>query len=89
VLRSDRRQIILNCSRQAGKSTISALLALHTAVYTPRALILLVAKTLTQSKELFLKMKVPSFICSLLVLNHQLLGRMEKADILYRFGQSD
>jgi hypothetical protein len=59
VLRSERRQIILNCSRQAGKSTISALLALHTAVYTPRALILLVAKTLTQSKELFLKMKVP------------------------------
>ena len=29
------------------------------AVYTPRALVLLVAKTLTQSKELFLKMKAP------------------------------
>lgn len=59
VLRSEASQIILNCSRQAGKSTISAVLALHTAVYTPRALVLLIAKTLTQSKELFLKMKLP------------------------------
>jgi hypothetical protein len=59
VLRSPSRQIILNCSRQAGKSTISAVLAMHCAVYTPRALVLLIAKTLTQSKELFLKMKLP------------------------------
>lgn len=59
VLRSTRRQIILNCSRQSGKSTISAILALHTAIYTPGALILLIAKTLTQSKELFLKLKTP------------------------------
>jgi len=59
VLRSEQRQIILNCCRQAGKSTISALLALHAAVYTPGALVLLVAKTLSQSKELFLKLKVP------------------------------
>jgi hypothetical protein len=59
VLRSQSRQIILNCSRQAGKSTISAILAMHTAVYTPGALVLLIAKTLTQSKELFLKMKLP------------------------------
>jgi hypothetical protein len=59
VLRSTRRQIILNCSRQSGKSTISAILALHTAIYMPASLVLLIAKTLTQSKELFLKLKTP------------------------------
>jgi hypothetical protein len=59
VLRSQSRQVILNCSRQAGKSTISAVLGLHTAVYTPRSLVLLLARKLDQAKELFLKLKVP------------------------------
>jgi hypothetical protein len=59
VLRSSARQIILNCARQSGKSTISAILGLHMAVYTPRSLTLLLARKLDQAKELFLKMKVP------------------------------
>jgi hypothetical protein len=39
VLRSTAPRVLLNCSRQSGKSTISALLALHTALYTPGALV--------------------------------------------------
>jgi hypothetical protein len=35
VLRSTAPRVLLNCSRQSGKSTVSALLALHTALYTP------------------------------------------------------
>jgi terminase large subunit-like protein len=57
VLRSDRRQILLNCSRQSGKSTVSALLALHEAIQRPTAPVLLLAPALRQAKELFLKVK--------------------------------
>ena len=53
LLRSDARQIILNCCRQAGKSTATAIAALHTALYQPAALILLVSPSLRQSRELF------------------------------------
>lgn len=57
LLRSNARQIMLCCSRQAGKSTSTALLALHTALYRPGALILLLAPALRQSQELFRKVK--------------------------------
>jgi len=53
MLRANEAQIILLCSRQAGKSTASALLALHTALYAPPALILLLAPALRQAQELF------------------------------------
>src|SRR5215472_6153378 len=55
VLRSPSRQIVLNVSRQAGKSTTVAALALHTALYEPGALILLVSPSQRQSRELFAK----------------------------------
>jgi hypothetical protein len=57
LLRSSARQMILNCSRQSGKSTISAVLAVHEAVYTPGSLTLLLAPSLRQSTELFRKVK--------------------------------
>lgn len=57
LLRSPARQILLNCSRQAGKSTSTAVLALHAALYQPGALILLLAPALRQSQELFRKVK--------------------------------
>jgi hypothetical protein len=57
LLRSPSRQIALNCSRQAGKSTSTALLALHTALYVPNSLVLLLAPALRQSQELFRKVK--------------------------------
>jgi hypothetical protein len=57
LLRSDAKQLILNCSRQSGKSTISAVLGLHQAIYTPDSLVLLLSPSLRQSQELFRKMK--------------------------------
>ena len=55
VLRSTAPRLLLNCSRQSGKSTITAALALHTAVYQPGALILLLSPGERQSKELHRK----------------------------------
>lgn len=55
VLRSPATQQILLCSRQSGKSTISAVAAVHTAVYEPESLILVLSPSLRQSQELFRK----------------------------------
>jgi hypothetical protein len=57
LLRSNARQIILLCSRQSGKSTITSILALHQAIYTPDSLILLLSPSLRQSQELFRKLQ--------------------------------
>jgi hypothetical protein len=57
LLQSDVRQMILLCSRQSGKSTISAVLAVHEAIYAPGSLTLLLAPSLRQSRELFRKVK--------------------------------
>jgi hypothetical protein len=54
-LRCNSRQVILVCSRQSGKSTITAVLACHTAIFQPGALVLLVSKAARQSQELFQK----------------------------------
>ena len=53
VLRSTSKRIILNCTRQSGKSTVTSALALHTALYHPGSLILCLSPTLRQSGELF------------------------------------
>lgn len=63
VLRSDGRRLLLNCSRQSGKSTVAAVLALHTALYRPGSLALLVSPSLRQSGELF--RKVTGFLARL------------------------
>jgi hypothetical protein len=55
LLRQDARQIALNVCRQGGKSTTVAALALHTALYQPASLILLVSPSQRQSRELFAK----------------------------------
>jgi hypothetical protein len=55
VLRSVAPRVLLLCSRQAGKSTITSILAVHTALYEPGALVLLLSPTLRQSGELFKK----------------------------------
>jgi hypothetical protein len=55
VLRSREPQLILNCSRQWGKSTVSSIMALHQAFYTPKSLVLIVSPTLRQSGELLRK----------------------------------
>ena len=55
ALRSREPRILLNCSRQAGKSTVTAALAVHTTLYEPGALALLLSPSLRQSQELFRK----------------------------------
>ena len=53
VLQSDSKRILLNCSRQSGKSTVTSILALHTATYQEESLVLCLSPTLRQSSELF------------------------------------
>lgn len=55
VLRCRAKQVILNCSRQWGKSTVCSILALHQAYYYPMSLVLVVSPTLRQSGELLRK----------------------------------
>jgi len=54
-LRSEKRQIVVNCGRQTGKSTIVAARALHVALYIPGSLTILIAPSLRQSRELAIK----------------------------------
>jgi hypothetical protein len=53
LLGSSSDRVLLNCSRQSGKSTMSAVIALHRALYYPGSLILCLAPALRQSQELF------------------------------------
>ena len=55
MLRSNAPRMLLNASRQSGKSTTTAVLAVWTAVYEPGALVLLLSPSLRQSQELFRK----------------------------------
>jgi Terminase large subunit, T4likevirus-type, N-terminal len=49
--------VLLNCYRQWGKSTTTAILALHTALYQAPALIVLISPSQPQSTELFKKIQ--------------------------------
>jgi hypothetical protein len=51
----DGRRDLLNCSRQAGKSTVAAILALHESLYSPNSVTVLVSPSQRQSSELFRK----------------------------------
>jgi hypothetical protein len=53
LLRSQSPRSLLLCCRQAGKSTVTAALALRVALLEPPALVLLLSPTLRQSGELF------------------------------------
>lgn len=48
-------RMLLLASRQSGKSASAAILALHTAISTPNALVLLIARAERQADELFRK----------------------------------
>jgi Terminase large subunit, T4likevirus-type, N-terminal len=58
LLRSDSPRILLNCSRQSGKSTMASVLALHKALVEPGSLILILAPAERQARELFSKVVV-------------------------------
>jgi phage terminase large subunit-like protein len=77
LLRSQDRQIALNCGRQVGKSSAVAALASHTAVFDAESLILLIAPSLRQSRELAIK--VSSFLGS--IEPHEELEESQKLSI--------
>lgn len=54
-LRDTSPQILMNCSRQSGKSTVDSVDAVATALSYPSALVLLLSPSLRQSTELFRK----------------------------------
>lgn len=68
VLSWDGNRLLLNWCRQSGKSTITAIRALHRAVHFPHSLVLLVSPSLRQSSELF--RKVTAFLHLLPVRPH-------------------
>jgi hypothetical protein len=53
LLRHPKARTLLLCSRQSGKSTVAAALALREALLVPGSLVLLLSPTLRQSGELF------------------------------------
>lgn len=57
ALESTSRKLLLNCSRQSGKSSTVAAGALHTGLFTPGALVLIVSPAERQSVETIRKVK--------------------------------
>lgn len=55
LLRSRSKKIIMNCSRQSGKSTTCAALGLHESIYRRPSFGLVIAPSQTQSAELMMK----------------------------------
>src|SRR5437870_2287917 len=53
VLRSKHPRLLLNASRQSGKSTIAALIGVHVALFQPGATVLVLSPGQRQSKLLF------------------------------------
>lgn len=53
VLSGAWSRVLLNVTRQGGKSTVAAILALHQALFHPGSLTLVVSPSLRQSSELF------------------------------------
>jgi hypothetical protein len=53
ALESTSRRLILNAGRQMGKSTVTASIALHTALYTPSSVSLVISPSQRQSGETF------------------------------------
>ena len=55
LLRSEALRLLMNCSRQSGKSTVAGVLAFHKALLAPGSLVLILAPAERQAKELFSK----------------------------------
>lgn len=51
ILRSEADRVLLNCSRQSGKITMVAIIALHRALYHPGSLILCLAPHSARAKS--------------------------------------
>jgi len=53
ALKHPSKRILMNCSRQSGKSTCASILALHRCIFYPSSLVLVISPSLRQSGELF------------------------------------
>ena len=51
LLRSQERRVLLLCSRQLGKTTSTACVALHTACFNDDALVLLVSRSERRERD--------------------------------------
>src|SRR4051794_35221526 len=69
VLRWSGKRLLLNCTRQWGKSTTTSVLAVHQAIFHPNSLILLVSPSIRQSSEIF--RKVSGFMDRLVLKPHR------------------
>jgi hypothetical protein len=58
LLRSASRYALLLCSRQSGKTTVTALIALYTALYIAASLIVIVSPSQRQSAEMLRTLKL-------------------------------
>jgi phage terminase large subunit-like protein len=58
LLRSGSKRVLLNITRQGGKSSMAAIIVLDRALYHPQSLILCLASALRQSQELFAKIAI-------------------------------
>lgn len=58
LLRAMPKRALLNCSRQSGKTTVTALMGLHTAVYVPDSLVIIASPSQTQSGEMLRSLKL-------------------------------
>jgi Terminase large subunit, T4likevirus-type, N-terminal len=76
VLQSTEPNVLLNCSRQSGKTTVAAILALVEALYRPLAKVLVFSRTHRQAKEII---GLISFFQ--LLLKDRLLKRRNQAEI--------
>jgi phage terminase large subunit-like protein len=76
LLRSHSARVLLNCSRQSGKSTMAAILALHQALTDTLSLVLILAPAERQAKELFSKVTTA----------YQALGHAIPADSYRKLG---
>jgi hypothetical protein len=56
LLRSDADRFLLLCTRQSGKSTVTAVKALHQVLYHPGSLVLMMSPSERQSGEIFKKL---------------------------------
>jgi hypothetical protein len=77
LLQSQATQLALYCGRQVGKSSVVALLAGDTAVFNDDALIILIAPSQRQSRELAIK--IGSFLGS--IEPHEELEESQKLSI--------
>jgi len=57
ALQSEAKRVLYNCTRQGGKSSVTAILALHNMLYNPGSATLVVSEAERQSKNMLKKIR--------------------------------